>query len=141
MAGFRFRIDGVDRLSKKLDAAPKKIVSEVKGELEAGAKKIERAAIQDVPVDTGRLKNAIRSFQVGPLTFEVVAQTNYAAFVEFGTGGLVNVPAGLEEYAMQFKGRGLKVVNMPARPFLFNNYLIERVNIVKRVKAVIADLK
>lgn len=43
----------------------------------------------------------------------------YAPYVEFGTGSMVDVPQGLEDYAMQFKGKGIRQVNLPARPFLF----------------------
>jgi len=38
--------------------------------------------------------------------------------MEFGTGGLVDVPSGLEDYAMKFKGAGIKQVNLFPRPFL-----------------------
>lgn len=140
-AGFSFKMEGLDKLQKKLDRLPKSLTAEIKGELEAGARTIERNAKTQVPVDTGRLKNAISMFQVGPITFEIVAQTNYAAYVEFGTGTKVNVPAGLEDYAIQFKGKGVRQVNLPARPFLFNNYLRERPEIIKRLKVIIGDLK
>lgn len=52
-------------------------------------------------------------------TGEVEVRKNYAAYVEFGTGTLVDVPEGLEEYAIQYKGKGIKQVNLPARPFLY----------------------
>lgn len=140
-AGFSFKMEGLDRLQKKLDALPKKLTTEVGGEIEAGARNIERNAKIQVPVDTGRLKNAISAYKAGPITWEVVAQTNYAAYVEFGTGTAVRVPSGLEDYAMQFKGSNRAFANLPARPFLFNNYLRERPEIIKRLKAIIGNLK
>lgn len=83
---------------------------------------IAEEATNRVKVQTGRLKNSItpevresKKETIG----EVSARTDYAAYVEFGTGTLVNVPKGLEDYAMQFKGKGVKQVNLPARPFLF----------------------
>jgi hypothetical protein len=39
-----------------------------------------------VPVDTGRLKNSISLKKQGFLSYELVAQTDYAAYIEFGTG-------------------------------------------------------
>lgn len=75
-----------------------------------------------VPVDTGVLKNSIDKNVVEnakTITGEVRVGANYAPYVEFGTGGLVNVPEGLEDYAVQFKGAGIREVNLPARAFLF----------------------
>ena len=50
----------------------------------------------------------------GKITFSIA----YAPYVEFGTGGMVVVPSGWESFAMQFKGAGIRTVNLPARPFL-----------------------
>lgn len=75
-----------------------------------------------VPVDTGILKNSIDKNVVEnakTITGEVRVGASYAPYVEFGTGGLVNVPKGLEDYAVQFKGAGKREVNLPARAFLF----------------------
>lgn len=44
---------------------------------------------------------------------------HYAPYVEFGTGSKVKVNADTKEYAMQFKGRGIKEVNLLARPYFF----------------------
>jgi len=140
MAAFSFKVEGLNRLQKKLDSLPKTLVSEVSGELEDGANAIRNGALRDVPVDTGLLKSSISVKPITKLSFEVVVQKEYAPFVEFGTGTLVKVPSGLESYAMQFKGRGMKHVNLPARPFLFNNYLRERPEIIKRLKEIISDL-
>lgn len=139
-AGFSFRMEGLDKLIHKLDELPKSLTAEIEGELIAGARKIERNAKTDAPADTGRLRNSISMHKIGPISFEVIAQVKYAPFVEFGTGTLVRVPAGLESYAMQFKGSQAPWVALPARPFLFSNYLRERPEIIKRLKAVISDL-
>ena len=69
----------------------------------------------------------------------IVAAKKYAAFVEFGTGALVNVPAGLEDYAIQFKGKGIKQVNLPARPFLFNSFFEEKKSLIDNIKKVLAE--
>lgn len=68
--------------------------------------------------DFGFLANSITS-NVNGLDGSVKVGANYAPYIEFGTGGLVDVPEGLESYAMQFKGKGIKQVNLQARPFLF----------------------
>ena len=47
---------------------------------------MESQAIAAAPSDTGNLKSSIKSVEVGRLSYELRADTNYAAFVEFGTG-------------------------------------------------------
>lgn len=78
---------------------------------------IETEAISSAPVDLGILKSSINS-EVSGLNGVVGSTVKYSPYVEFGTGGLVDVPAGLEDYAIKFKGAGVKQVNMPPQPFL-----------------------
>lgn len=134
------KLEGFDKVQKHFAQMPKQLQQVVTGELEDGANAIAEGAKRDVPVDTGFLKNSISVRRLGNLTFEVVAQANYAAYVEFGTGTLVNVPAGLESYAIQFKGKGMSQVNLPARPYLISNYLRQRPEIVKQLKALVNNL-
>jgi phage gpG-like protein len=67
---------------------------------------------------TGQLKTMIQ-FDVNSKGATILVPVSYAPYVEFGTGTKVNVPKGLEDYASQFKGKGIKQVNLSARPFLF----------------------
>lgn len=89
-----------------------------------------------VPVDTGFLKNSIITQQTDKGA-ETIAAVNYAAYIEFGTGGLVDVPSGLSDYAMNFKGKGVKQVNIPPRPFLFNSWREETTKMLQRLKNAI----
>ena len=85
---------------------------------------IHRKAVQAVKVDLGGLKNSIRmSFGKVASVYETA---KYGPYVEFGTGGLVDVPSELTEYAMQFKGKGIRKVNLPARPYFFPAVFAER---------------
>jgi hypothetical protein len=43
----------------------------------------------------------------------------YAPYVEFGTGTRVSVPGDVKEYAIQYKGAGLRKVNNRAQPYFF----------------------
>lgn len=43
----------------------------------------------------------------------------YAPYVEFGTGTRVSVPGDVKDYAIQFKGAGLRKVNNRAQPYFF----------------------
>ena len=47
---------------------------------------MEKEATAAAPVDTGELKSSIKWKEVGKLSYELRADTDYAAFVEFGTG-------------------------------------------------------
>lgn len=89
-----------------------------------------------VPVDKGFLKNSIITQQV-PNGAETLVTVNYAPFIEFGTGGLVDVPTGLEDYAIRFKGEGIKQVNLRPQPFLFNSFKEETIEMTKRLKNAI----
>lgn len=89
-------------------------------------------ATSRVPVNFGFLKDSIYKEQKG-LNAEVGASAHYSPYVEFGTGGKVNVPQGLEDYAIQFKGNDIKQVNLPPRPFLFNSAFEEVQATLKRI--------
>lgn len=78
---------------------------------------IETEATTLAPVDLGILKSSING-EVEGLNGIIGTPVKYAPYLEFGTGGLVDVPEGLEDYAMKFKGAGIKQVNIPPRPFL-----------------------
>ena len=74
---------------------------------------------------TGSLQKSINaSAQNKQVVFQ--ADMHYAPYVEFGTGRFVDLEQlkqlGIpESYAMQFKGKGVKKVNLPARPYFFNS--------------------
>ena len=78
---------------KKLVALDVKIVSI---DAELNAKKL-------APKNLGNLRNSISAKQVDELNWELLASEIYAPFVEFGTGGKVEVPKGFESFAQQFK--------------------------------------
>jgi HK97 gp10 family phage protein len=128
----------LSQLKKKLDnlrAFDKKTLS---NELGRAAMDIVRMAKQNVVVDKGPLKQSIKAERKGK-TVEVIAGAHYAPYVEFGTGGMVNlddmVQLGIPpSYAAQFKGKGIKEVNLPARPFFFNAARIGLRNLLVRLK-------
>jgi len=128
----------MSQLKKKLDnlrAFDKKTLS---NELGRSAMDIVRMAKQNAPVDKGTLKQSIRSERKGK-TVEVIAGAHYAPYVEFGTGGMVKlddmVQLGIPpSYAAQFKGKGIKEVNLPARPFFYNAARIGLKNLLGRLK-------
>jgi phage gpG-like protein len=79
-----------------------------------------RNAKNIVVVDTGRLKGSISLRKKEFMNYELVAQTNYAAYIEFGTGANYQVPEykEWEAIAAKFKGKGIRQVNIMPRPFM-----------------------
>jgi HK97 gp10 family phage protein len=70
----------------KLKALENDFANEVDLELNAAAVDIERIAKEKAPVDYDRLRSAIKANKLSLLRYEVRVSTNYAAYVEFGTG-------------------------------------------------------
>lgn len=77
-------------------------------ELAAHGELMATSAKRLAPVDTGRLRNSISLKKEAFLSYQLVAQTDYAAYLEFGTGPYAAnyVPSLDEEWqkiAAQFK--------------------------------------
>jgi hypothetical protein len=53
---------------------------------------------------------------------------------------MVDVPAGLESDAAQFKGAGVRQVNIPARPFFFPPFISARQQIISDIKKALGKL-
>lgn len=99
-----------------LDAA-KRYKDQFEELLAEAVQNIETDATLAAPVDLGILRSSING-EVKGLNGIIGSTVKYSPYIEFGTGGLVDVPSGLEDYAMKFKGAGIKQVNLPPRPFL-----------------------
>jgi phage gpG-like protein len=137
LKGFSIELDGFQEVLTKLAKEGGKIAEEIDQEIAAGVRSMEKSAKRLAPVDTGRLRGSISTSRNAFLNWELVAQVGYAPYIEFGTGGLVDVPKGLEQYAIQFKGKGIKQVNLPARPFFFPSVFAFQVEIVKNIREII----
>lgn len=87
-------------------------------------------AKQFVPVDKGGLKQSIRVANKG-LTGEVTVGAEYGPYVEYGTGSKVNVPTELKDYAIQFKGKGIRQVNTRSQPYLYPSFFLNREKFIK----------
>ena len=119
---------------KKLKAFDRRILAT---EIAKTGAEISRLAKRSAPKDTGALQQSI-SFGARGKQVQVVADKIYAPYVEFGTGGMVKLDDMLElgipsSYAMQFKGKGIREVNLPARPFFFSSARVGFKNLYKRV--------
>ena len=70
----------------KLKALENDFATEVDDELSVAAMDIATLAKQNAPVKYNRLRSSIDSNKLSLLRHEVRVSTNYAAYVEFGTG-------------------------------------------------------
>jgi len=91
-------------------------------------------------IDTGQLRLSIgkTTARVGYNKSFFFANAPYAAYVEFGTGGLVSIPKGFEAMASAFRGKGIKKINLPARPFFIPAYLQNIPIYEKKLKTALA---
>jgi hypothetical protein len=104
---FTFEIQGIKRIEQVLKTMPVEVQAEINEEIEETARTIVKKAKQRAPKYDGQLQQAIGyGWLIDKTGFEVFAAKNYAAFVEFGTGGKVEVPAELRTYAAKFKKSG-----------------------------------
>lgn len=98
-----------------------------------------RNAVRNAPVNKkvgrgNRLRSSIHMvFSPSRLSSTVTANANYAPYQEFGTGNRVRVPAGYETFAWQFKGRGIRKVNMSPQPYFIDAYEMAQKRLIKEL--------
>lgn len=103
--GFFIETQGVSKLIRSLSNKSQALERMVQAEIADTAQAIERRAVQYAPNDASVLRQSIKAEQETANQWQVVAQTRYAAYIEFGTKKKVQIPAGLESYAAQFQGK------------------------------------
>lgn len=128
-------IKGLDKLLKDLVNLGDKGVKIIEGVTEVIARDIEADAKRYAPVDLGKLRQSIKAFDNGKLTWKVLVNSTglapYAAYVEFGTGGEVEVPEEMKDMAIKFKGKGIRKVDRRAQPYLYPAYIKGRKQYLK----------
>lgn len=109
--GTKVGIEGGKELAAKFQSISRRVNNEVEQALIIGALRVERAAKQNAPVDTGRLRGSIthRLIDTGKnqVAAEVGTNVEYAVMVEFGTS------------------------KQAAKPYLFPAYLANKEKILK----------
>ena len=138
----RFKIEGMKEAIRNIQDWEVDKIRQSRLQIERSAINIEREAKNLCPVDDQILRPSIEKKVTATdsgrvLEAEVGTKVEYAPFVEFGTGSGVSVPAGQEEFAMQFKGKTGRKRNYPARPFLFPAWERERPKFVKSMEAIL----
>ena len=131
----------LNKLKNKLDKMRAFESKTLSNELGKTGLEIVRLAKRSAPVDNGALKQSISAQRSGK-SINVVAAAHYAPYVEFGTGGRVDLTDMTQlgippSYAAQFKGKGIRDVNLPARPFFFSSARIGFKNLLNRLNGEI----
>jgi len=115
----KFEILGLSQVLGKFDQIERQLIRETGDAVQETVLEVAYNAKRDAPVDLGTLRQSINTeYSSTNLEGTISANAKHAPFIEFGTGGLVEVPEGFEEMAIGFKGSGKRTVNLPARPFL-----------------------
>ena len=142
-----FRIEGLEALIKRIGKLAPEIAKEVALEVNASALAIQtkaRRAVASNSTDKGRLVGSIQLKETNKgdkITYTVGSRLKYAPYVEFGTGGLVSVPAGYQDFALQFKGTKGYKINLRPRPYLIPAFESEIPILRKNIQKVIKNVK
>ncbi len=102
---FGINLTGIKELENALKVIDKQLTQDVGDEIKASSLAIMSSAKRLAPINLGFLRGQISYEPINDLTYEVQAKASYSAYVEFGTGGKVKIPAGFEELAGSFKGK------------------------------------
>ncbi|WP_128545067.1 HK97-gp10 family putative phage morphogenesis protein [Larkinella soli] len=128
------KVRGLKELERDLARLARQVPEVAEAEVEATGRLIEARAKANAPVDTGKLRQSITyEATSGGKGAKVTANAPYAPYIEFGTGGRVDVPDGWGDLAAAFRGRGIRSVNLPARPFLIPAYSAETRALMERL--------
>jgi HK97 gp10 family phage protein len=133
-------IKGLNSVIANIRKYGKEAEKDIEGVTELVARNIEKNAKNLAPADLGKLGQSIRAEKIDNINWSVSAGgvlAPYAPFVEFGTGGLVDVPNEMKEIAIKFKGKGIKQVNLRARPYLYPSLLRGRTEYLEKLKKVL----
>jgi HK97 gp10 family phage protein len=134
---FGINLTGIKEVENALKTMDKHLRQDVGDEINASALNIMSSAKRLAPIDLGFLRGQISIEPVNDLTYEVEAKAKYSAYIEFGTGGEVRIPAGYEDLAILFKGRGVKTVNIRPQPFLIPSFETEKPKLIQRLKKLL----
>jgi len=133
-------LKGINEVISNLRNYGKEAEKDIEGVTELVARNIESYAKSQAPANFGKLGQSIQAIEIDKTHWKIEAGgilAPYAPYVEFGTGGLVNVPEEMKEIAIKFKGKGIKQVNLRARPFLYPSLLRGRKEYLDKLKLVL----
>jgi len=98
-------VKGINETIKELRKFGKDAEKLIDAETEAIAFQIENDAKVLAPKNFGKLAQSISNAKVKMSNYKVTVNEKYGAFMEFGTGTKVQVPAEFKDMAASFKGQ------------------------------------
>lgn len=106
MGGYKLTITGLDKVLAKLDT--KRMEADIQLALDDFGLRVVQEAKGLVPKDEGFLARSINS-EPGKLSVTISANTDYAAYIEFGTrkfaaAYVATLPPEWQQFASQFRG-------------------------------------
>jgi hypothetical protein len=101
---FKVKVTGMRQVTAEFASASDKIGKIVSSEVESMGRDWVAAAQRDAPLDQGQLKRLISLVVKGPYAVEIVSQSMYSPFMEFGTKSRYRPIPGTETIAAQFRG-------------------------------------
>jgi len=150
MTKLNLRLEGADKLVKKLNKLGKEAKVLTDGVTRSNAEDIAADASSRAPSNKGEptplnLKQSISAQPIDKSNWYVISEKKYAPYVEFGTGTKVDLStlqkAGFPtSYAAQFKGAGIRQVNIRPQPFFFPAYIVGRRKYIKDLKQLLKRL-
>lgn len=139
---FKINIAGVKELQARLNNVSKDVHKEVLGEIKDAAQKWVAFSKRDAPIDLGKLRQNITADISPSWGASVISNANYSPYIEWGTVTKVDVPGELAEYAIQFKGRGIrKNGGIIPRPFFFKQSAVIEKMLIKNINNVLDNTK
>lgn len=133
-------VKGISDVVASLRKYGKEVEEDIADITELTARGVELNAKNIVPTDFGKLGQSIQAIEKTKTMWDISAGgliAPYAPYVEFGTGALVSVPTEWKEIAIKFKGKGIKQVNLPARPYMYPSYVKGRKEYLKSLKTLL----
>jgi HK97 gp10 family phage protein len=132
-------IKNIDKVIRQMKALSPKVEDAIAKITEGNAQEIvinAKSNARNLGVfDNGKLVQGIEKEPKGKLNQVIFAREKYSAYMEFGTGGKVQIPEELKKVASLFKGNNIKEVNIQARPFLYTAFVKGREEFFKDLKA------
>lgn len=132
------KVKGLSEILKNIKIYSESLRKELVQNVFVATTNVEKKAKQRVPVDTGKLKQSIyHKMDFQRATAQNGATEDYAPYIEFGTGGKVNVPNGFSDLAGKFKGKGNRTINRGPQPFLVPAFLEEKQNLIDSTRKTV----
>lgn len=129
---------GVKELQRKFGKLADLAITNADAEMSSISVEFVNDAVTAAPADQGLLRNSITHEKRGVMNHVITSAAPYSAYQEFGTGSLVRVPSEWKEFALQFKGKGIREVNIKPHPFFFVQVPKARAKLRKQIPQAIA---